>query len=244
MILRQLLHNDPVAISYLFGCGGRAAGAVVDPVGDANLYMDAAQRLGLRILYVIDTHIHADHISSGRDLARVSGAEYVLFHAADAAPSFRGVHDGERLELGNVEVEVMHTPGHTPEHISLIVRDRTRGVEPWFVMTGHTLMVGDLGRTELATSAEEGARTLFRTAQRLKSLPDHLEVLPGAYSGSVCGKTLSGKPTSTMGFEKRYNEAFRADDEEEFVRRMLNDIPAPPPAAARLRALNAGAVAA
>lgn len=242
MILRQFLHTDPVAISYLFGCGGRAAGAVVDPIGDESVYMDAAQKLGLRILYVIDTHIHADHVSQGRKLAEASGAEYVLFHAADAVLPFRGVHDGERLELGNVEVEVMHTPGHTPEHISLIVRDRVRADDPWFVMTGHTLMVGDLGRTELATDAEEGARILFRTTQRLKSLPDHLEVLPGAYSGSVCGKSLSGKPTSTIGFEKRHNKAFRIDDEEEFVRRMLTDIPPPPQEAARLRALNAGAV--
>ena len=103
-------------------------------------------------------------------------------------------------------------------------------------------MVGDLGRTELASSAEEGARVLFRSAQRLKALPDHLEVLPGAFAGSVCGKSLSGKPTSTIGFEKRHNRAFRIDDEEEFVQRMLTDIPAPPPEAARLRALNAGAV--
>lgn len=240
MILRQFLHTDPVAISYLFGCGGRAAGAVVDPVGDVSVYMDAAQKLGLRILYVVDTHIHADHVSQGRKLAEVSGAEYVLFHAANVAQPFRGVHDGERLELGNVVVEVMHTPGHTPEHISLIVRDRVRADEPWFVMTGHTLMVGDLGRTELAASAEEGARTLFQTAQRLKSLPDHLEVLPGAYSGSVCGKSLSGKPTSTIGFEKRHNKAFRIDEEQAFVERMTSEIPPPPPRAAELRAINAG----
>ena len=146
------------------------------------------------------------------------------------------------LDLGNVTIEVLHTPGHTPEHISLLIRDKTRSEDPWFVMTGHTLMVGDLGRTELASSAEEGARVLFRSVQKLKALPEYLEVLPGAYSGSVCGKSLSGKPTSTIGFEKRHNKAFRIDDEEEFVRRMLTDIPAPPPEAARLRALNAGAV--
>ena len=107
-------------------------------------------------------------------------------------------------------------------------------------MTGHTLRVGDLGRTELASSAEEGARVLFRTVQRLKALPDHLEILPGAYSGSVCGKSLSGKPTSTIGFEKRNNKAFRIEDEEAFVKLMTTDIPPPPPGAAELRALNAG----
>ncbi|MDP3740031.1 MAG: MBL fold metallo-hydrolase [Hyphomonadaceae bacterium] len=240
MILRQFLHTEPVAISYLFGCGGRTSGAVVDPIGDIEVYLDAAAKVGMRILYVIDTHIHADHVSAGRALAQAAGAEYVLFHDAKAAPPFRGVRDGDVLELGNVTIEVMHTPGHTPEHISLLVRDRTRSEEPWFVMTGHTLMVGDLGRTELASSAEEGARVLFRTAQRLKALPDHLEILPGAYSGSVCGKSLSGKPTSTIGFEKRHNKAFRIDDEAEFVQRMTSDVPPPPPRAAELRTLNAG----
>jgi glyoxylase-like metal-dependent hydrolase (beta-lactamase superfamily II) len=244
MILRQFLHADPVAISYLFGCGGRASAAVVDPVGDASVYLDAAAQTGMRILYVIDTHIHADHESSGRELARATGAEYVLFHEANAAPPFRGVRDGDVLELGNVAIEIMHTPGHTPEHISLLVRDRTRAQEPWFVMTGHTLMVGDLGRTELAASADEGARTLFRTAQRLKDLPDHIEVLPGAYSDSVCGKSLSGKPSSTIGFEKRFNKAFRIGDEDEFVRMMTTDIPPAPPRAAEVRARNAGLVGA
>ena len=240
MILRQFLHSDPVAISYLFGCGGKASGVVVDPVGDIAVYLDAAAKAGMRILYVIDTHLHADHVSSARALAEAAGADYVLFHDAQAAPPFRGVHDGDVLELGNVTVEILHTPGHTPEHMSLLVRDRTRSDEPWFVMTGHTLMVGDLGRTELASSAEEGARVLFRTAQRLKLLPDHLEVLPGAYSGSVCGKSLSGKPSSTIGFEKRHNKAFRIEDEAEFVQQMTSDIPPAPPGAAELRALNAG----
>jgi glyoxylase-like metal-dependent hydrolase (beta-lactamase superfamily II) len=240
MILRQFLHTDPVAISYLFGCGGKASGAVVDPVGDVEAYLDAAAKVGMRILYVIDTHIHADHVSAGRALAQAAGAEYVLFHDAEAAPPFLGVRDGEILELGNVNIEVLHTPGHTPESISLLVRDRTRSDEPWFVLTGHTLMVGDLGRTELAASAEEGARTLFRSGKRFKTLPDHLEVLPGAYSGSVCGKSLSGKPTSTIGFEKRHNRAFRIEDETAFVKLMTSDIPPPPPGAAELRALNAG----
>lgn len=244
MILRQFLHADPVAISYLFGCGGRSAGAVVDPVGDVATYLEAAAKTGMRILYVIDTHIHADHVSAGRGLAQASGAEYVLFHDAKAATPFRGVRDGDVLELGNVKIEVMHTPGHTPEHISLLVGDKTRADEPWFVLTGHTLMVGDLGRTELAASAEEGARTLFRTARRLKALPDYLEVLPGAYSGSVCGKSLSGKPSSTIGFEKLHNKTFRIADEDEFVRAMTSDIPPAPPRAAEMRALNASAAVA
>ncbi|MGH7075298.1 MAG: MBL fold metallo-hydrolase [Stellaceae bacterium] len=240
MILRSYLHTDPVAISYLFGCGGKAKAAVVDPVGDAEPYLRTAAETGMRILYVIDTHIHADHLSAGRRLARASGADYVLFAGAEASAPFRGVHDRELLDLGNVSAEILHIPGHTPEHISLLVTDHTRAEEPWFVLTGHTLMVGDVGRTELAATAEEGARALFRSLGRLKTLPDHLEVLPGAFAGSVCGRRLSGKPISTIGFEKRHNVAFRIDDEEAFVRAMLEEIPPPPLRAAEFRAANAG----
>ncbi|MGC1861012.1 MAG: MBL fold metallo-hydrolase [Methylocystis sp.] len=244
MILRQFLHSDPVALSYLFGCAGRAAAAVVDPLGDVAPYLRAAEETGMRIRYVIDTHLHADHLSAGRALAEAADAEYVLFAEAQATFPFRRVRDGETLELGNVSIEVLHTPGHTPEHISLLVTDRTRADEPWFLLTGHTLMVGDLGRTELATCAEEGARALFRSAQRLKSLPDYLEVLPGAYSGSVCGRSLSGSPISTIGFEKRHNKAFRIDDEEAFVRVMVAETPPAPPRAAQIRAVNSGMMAA
>lgn len=240
MILRQFLHSDPVAASYLFGCGGKASGAVVDPVGDIAPYLETAEALGLRILYVIDTHLHADHVSSGRALAAASGGAYVLHADAAATFAFKGVRDGEVLELGNVVAKVLHTPGHTPEHISLVVTDRTRASEPWFVLTGHTLMVGDLGRTELASSAEDGARALFKSIQVLKALPDYLEVLPGAYSGSVCGRKLSGKPSSSIGFEKRHNAAFGITDEAEFVRAMTAEIPPPPPEAARNRAINTG----
>jgi glyoxylase-like metal-dependent hydrolase (beta-lactamase superfamily II) len=173
-------------------------------------------------------------------LAEAAAADYVLFAGADVRFPFRGVRDGEVLELGNVTVEVLHTPGHTPEHISLLVTDRTRAQEPWFVFTRHTLMVGDVGRTELATSLEDGARTLFRSVQRLKALPDYLEVLPGAYSGSVCGRSLSGKSISTIGFEKRHNKALRIDDENTFVKAMTADVPPPPARAAHIRAVNSG----
>jgi len=240
MILRPFLHTDPVAISYLFGCGGKASAAVVDPVGDIAPYLAAAEATGMRILYVVDTHIHADHLSAGRRLADAAGAKYVLFAEAEAAEPFHGVHDRSVLPLGNVTAEVLHTPGHTPEHVCLLVTDRTRADEPWFVLSGHTLMVGDVGRTELAAAADEGARVLFRSLQRLKALSDYVEVLPGAFSGSVCGRRLSGKPTSTIGFERRHNAAFRIDDEEAFVQFMLEEIPAPPPQAAELRDRNAG----
>ncbi len=244
MILRQFLHPDPVAASYLIGCGGRAAAAVVDPVGDLAPYRKAADATGMRIRYVIDTHVHGDHVSAGRALAEAVGAEYVLFAEAPVDFPFRGVRDGDVLELGNVAVAVLHTPGHTSEHISLLVTDRTRADEPWFALTGPTLMVGDLGRTELATSAEDGARALFRSVHCLKALPDYLEILPGAYSGSVCGRSLSGKPMSTIGFERRFNKAFGIEGEDDFVRAMLVDIPPAPPQAAEIRAVNSGRMAA
>lgn len=240
MVLRQYLHNDPISISYLFGCVGKASGAVVDPVGDPEFYIRAAAESGIQIKYVFDTHIHADHLSSGRQLAAATGSEYVLSSRAEVAFPFRPAQDNEEFPLGNVTIQVLHTPGHTPEHISLLVKDKTRADEPWFVVTGHTLMAGDLGRTELAESAERGARDLYSSIQRLRALPDYVEVLPGAYAGSVCGRSLSGKPWSTIGFEKRNNKAFRISNEIEFLSFMQVEIPPPPPEAAKLRATNAG----
>jgi len=244
MIIRQFLHQEPIGISYLFGCGGRAAGAVVDPVGAIEPYMRAAEAAGMRIHFVIDTHVHADHLSAGRQLAEAAGSEYVLGARADVSFPFRAAREEEVLPLGNVTAKVLFTPGHTPEHICILVSDRTRADEPWFVLTGHTLMVGDLGRTELAVSAEQGAMDLFQSVRRLKALPDYVEILPGAYAGSVCGRRLSGKPWSTIGFEKRYNEALRIGEQAEFIRFMLAEIPPAPPEAAALRAANSGATAA
>ena len=211
-----------------------------DPIDDPDLYIRVARENSLNIRYVIDTHLHADHVSGGRRLAEISGAEYVLHESAETQYPFRHVRDGEMLDLGNVKIEALHTPGHTPEHISLLVTDATRGPEPWFLLTGHTLMVGDVGRTELATQAEIGARQLFGTIQRLKKYPEYLEILPGAYAGSVCGRALSGKAVSTIGFERRFNRAFQIDAVEQFVAFMLESIPAPPPDAAAVRARNQG----
>jgi glyoxylase-like metal-dependent hydrolase (beta-lactamase superfamily II) len=213
---------------------------VCDPIDDPELYIRLAQENSLNVRYVIDTHLHADHVSGGRRLAEISGAEYVLHESADTQYPFRHLRDGEVLDLGNVQIQALHTPGHTPEHLSLLITDKTRGPEPWFLLTGHTLMVGDVGRTELASQPEIGARQLFGTIQRLKELPDYLEILPGAYAGSVCGRALSGKAISTIGFERRFNRAFQINALEQFVTFMLESIPAPPPNAAAVRALNQG----
>ncbi len=241
MLFRQYLDREPViAVSYLFGCPTEGIGAVVDPIGDIGRYLKESEEGGVLIRYVIDTHMHADHISSARELAEAAGAEYVVHAGTETNYSFRGVEDGEVLHMGNTEVEVLHTPGHTPEHVSLVVTDHARADEPWLVLTGHTLMVSDMGRTELATSAEEGARALFQSAEKLRRLPDHLGVFPGAFSGSVCGRGLSGNPSSTIAFERRHNRAFALENEEEFIQLMLEEIPVPPANSAQIRATNLG----
>ena len=211
-----------------------------DPLEDIDGYLRLAEETGMKICYVLDTHLHADHVSGARKLAQLTGAEYVLHANSGAQFDFSAVHGGDELDMGNVSIRVLHTPGHTPEHISLLVTDKTRGLEPWFLLTGHTLMVGDMGRTELAASAAEGAGMLFETVQKLKSLPDYVEIFPGAFAGSVCGRTLSGKTISTIGFERKFNRAFQIADRDEFVRHMLREIPTPPPNAKENRALNMG----
>ncbi len=240
MIVRRFLHHDPVAISYLLGCVGQGMGAVVDPLFPIEPYLRAAEAERTPIRFVIDTHLHANHVSAGRALAEAAGADYVLHESAEAAFAFQPTRDGETLALGNVVLSVLHTPGHTPEHVCLLVTDRTRAPEPWLLLAGHTLMVGDVGRTELASDAASGARALFTSLARLRALPDHLEILPGAFAGSVCGRGLSGNPSSTIGFERRFNEAFATAEEDRFVAFMLANIPPPPPEAAAIRARNAG----
>ena len=240
MIVRQFLHTTPaIAVSYLFGCGSKRACCVVDPVYVPSFYLDAAESLAMQLRYVIDTHAHADHDSTGPALAAAANVPYVMHASTDAAFPFEPVTDGDRLELGNTVVDVLHLPGHTPEHLGLLVTDRTRSADPWFVVTGHTLMVGDMGRTELASSAREGA-LVFQSGQRLKSLADYVEVLPGAFAGSVCGRGLSGKTTTTIGFERRHNKALSIDDQQAFLDLMPRDIPPRPPPRRRRRARNLG----
>ncbi|MGG1312676.1 MBL fold metallo-hydrolase [Cohnella laeviribosi] len=243
MLFRQYLHHDPVvAISYFFGCGSRSQGVVVDPVEEAvDFYIEESKRLGMDIRYVIDTHLHADHISGARELAKKTGAAYVMHQSAATAFPFQSVEDGDEIVAGNTVIRILHTPGHTPEHISLVVTDRARGEDPWFIVTGHTLMVGDVGRTELASDVKAGAMQLYESLfQKILVLPDELEVYPGAYSGSVCGRSLSGKPSSTIGFEKKFNKALRLKEREAFVAFMTENIPEPPAGYQEIRAYNSG----
>jgi glyoxylase-like metal-dependent hydrolase (beta-lactamase superfamily II) len=233
-----------VAASYLFGCGSKGKGVVVDPILAPEAYARDAETLGLRIEYVIDTHVHADHVSTGRQLSELVGTPYLLHASAPTEFPFLPVDEGAVLEAGNTSVRVLHTPGHTPEHITLAVIDRTRSGEVWFLLTGHTLMIGDMGRTELASSAEEGAMALFTSAEILRQFPDYVEIWPGAFSGSVCGRGLSGRASSTIGFERRFNRAFSLLDRDAFVDLMLRDIPPRPPRADEMRAENLGRVVA
>ena len=156
----------------------------MDPLPDLSVYLHTLDQFSLNLLYVIDTHIHADHLSGAHALAKATGATLIMHHLSPLEIPFTAVADGDRIELGNVDVEILHTPGHTPEHISLVVTDRRRGLEPWCVLTGHTLMVGDAGRPDLLP--EDGTLELYHSLfDRLAAMPDYMEIYPGAYAGST-----------------------------------------------------------
>ncbi len=228
-------------LSYFFGCAGHQMAIAVDVVaGDEDWFMAEADKAGVRITYVIDTHVHADHCSGGPDLARRAGASYHLHESnlGRTAFEFSPLHDGQRLEAGNVLVDVMHTPGHTPDSVCLLVRDLRRGDEPWFVITGDTLFVGAVGRPDLAGQEHEMAAQLHDSLHtRLLTLPAELEIYPGHQAGSACGAGLSGKPASTIGFEKRFNPML-ALPREAFIEAVTAQIPPPPAEMAAIVAVN------
>jgi hydroxyacylglutathione hydrolase len=201
----------------------------VDPqASDVNTYVAFAKIKGMEIKYVLDTHIQADHLSGGRRLAQLTGAEYCLHESADVSFDFSGVADNQDLDLGNVTIRVLHTPGHTPESISLLVTDKTRGPEPWFLLTGDTLFVGAVGRPDLPGNAQENAAQLYKSLhEKILSLPEELEIYPAHFSGSVCGAGMSGKASSTLAFEKRWNPTLTAD-RAAFIEKMISGTPPKP----------------
>jgi glyoxylase-like metal-dependent hydrolase (beta-lactamase superfamily II) len=240
VIFRPFYYYDLGCASYLFGCGTVGMCAVVDPrVDDIEAYVAFARAKKMRITQVIDTHVHADHRSGGVELARQSDAPYRLHEAADVRVLFTPMRDGEEIELGNTRVRVLHTPGHSPESVSLLVTDLKRGPEPWFVLTGDTLFVGAVGRPDLPGRARENAAQLYASIHgKLLTLPDDLEIYPGHFSGSLCGTGLSGKPSSTVAFERRWNPMLSVD-RDAFVT-ALADVPAKPADMERILASNRG----
>jgi hydroxyacylglutathione hydrolase len=244
MFFRQLLNDSTACASYLFGCKTHSKLAVVDPHVDlVDDYIAVAEAQGAPIVAVLDTHVHADHVSGVAELARRTGA--VAYLPAGSGAEFEHVPlaDGEKVILGNTEIEAIATPGHAPAHHTYLVTDRVRGDEPWFVLTGDSLLIGDAGRPDLHAHGDESAdalaRALYRSlTERLLALPDYLLVYPGHYSGSVCGRGLSAHPASTIGFERRFNQALQAEDEDAFVAAILEDLPPAPDQQAAIIAAN------
>jgi hydroxyacylglutathione hydrolase len=244
MYLRQLLNDPTACASYVLGCKTHSAFAVVDPHIDlVEDYVALAEAQGASIVAVLDTHVQADHVSGLPALVARTGATGYLPAGAGVEFDHHQLRDGEVVKLGNTEVQAIATPGHALAHHAYLVTDHTRGDEPWLVLSGDALLVGDAGRPDLHAhgehTAEEMARTLYRSlTERLLTLPDHLVLYPSHYSGSVCGRGLSANPISTIGFERRHNSALGFDSEEQFVQALLRDIPPAPDGQAAIVAAN------
>jgi len=235
MYFRQVLYRDLGCASYILGDEGEAV--VVDPRWDIEVYLEIAGSEGLRIRHVLETHVHADHVSGRPRLARLTGAR--SYSPAQAEGDRAGeISAGQEIGVGSLRLRALAVPGHRPEHLAYTVSDLSRGSEPWLVLTGDSLLVGDLARPDLVVEPEAGARTLRSSLDRLLAVGDHVEIWPAHVGGSLCGGSgLSGKTSSTVGFERRHNPLLSMD-EEGFVRGLTEAIPPRPPNVDRIVELN------
>lgn len=244
MFFRQLLNDETACASYLLGCKSKAKFAVIDPHLDlVDDYVALAEAQGIPIVAVFETHVQADHVSGLPQLIERTGATAYLPEGAGVEFEHVALADGDVVELGNTEVTAVSTPGHATAHHAYVVTDRVRGDDPWMVLTGDALLVGDVGRPDLRAdgdlTAEQMGRTLYRSLHdKLLTLPDDLLLYPAHYSGSVCGRGLSAHPASTIGFERRNNSALRFGSEDEFVEALLKDTPPAPEHQAAIVATN------
>ena len=211
MYFKQFLHDDLGCSSYLIASRDSREAAVIDPHRDVQQYLDLAAERGYNIVAVIDTHLHADHVSGNRDLAAATGAQLYLYETADVLFPFQPLHDDDAISLGPVVLRVVHTPGHRPEGLSLLVVNPPRSPEPSMVLSGDSLFVGDVGRPDFG--GPEGASQQYQSIQKLLQLEDYVEVFPAHFEGS-CGKGMCGRPSSTIGFERRFNLALQLSEQD------------------------------
>lgn len=214
---------------------------MVDPQLEIEPYLEAAGQKSMRITHIIETHVQADHPSGARRLAAVTQAPVFFHESAPVDFPHVDLRDGERIDMGNVSLSILHTPGHTPDSLSILVTDKTRAPEPWFVLTGDTLFSGGVGRPDLLGEGAEAslAAQLYDSLHgKLLTLPDHIEVYPAHFGGAACGKGLSGKPGTTIGFERRFNPALQLASKAEFIQFMLTDLPPQPASFAENRRRN------
>jgi glyoxylase-like metal-dependent hydrolase (beta-lactamase superfamily II)/rhodanese-related sulfurtransferase len=242
VIFRQLIHDDLGCASYLIGDEDAGVAAVVDPRLDIDEYLRLARYMGVRIEHVLETHNHADHVSGHGRLVSATGARIHIHRDAEPDYDHEPFDDGWELDLGSLRVRALHTPGHRPEHTAFALIDTERGDEPWAVLSGDSLFVGDIARPDLAVDKEEGARGIFRSLHgKLLALPDTAEVWPAHLGGSLCGGPgMNLKVSSTIGFERAHQELLRLDGEDEFVREATAGLGPQPPNFRNIVALNRG----
>jgi hydroxyacylglutathione hydrolase len=241
MIFTQFVDDALGCASYLVGDPGTGDAVVVDPAFSIEQYLEEAAKRDVRIVRAIETHTHADHLSGHGRLALEHGIPASIHPAADAEYPNDPMPDGTEIGLGDIVLRCIHTPGHRPEHCCLAVSDRTRGDDPWIVLTGDSLFVGDAARPDLAVEAREGAEGLFHSLRRLVELGDGVEVYPGHVAGSLCGKAMSSKASTTIGFERRFNPALAHDDVALFIAESTGPSAPRPPNMERIVEMNRGA---